>query len=90
VTISRYISFSPILFKLSYVLQKYKGLLRGPLVVQCFACHFTAISGSRWISGLSNGSNESTSAPLPRPSLALAAAAVCIYFIIIICDSLVT
>lgn len=52
--------------------QKFRGLFRGPLVVQVFAAHFNVISGSKWINGLYEGSSP----PKPRAPLALAAAAV--------------
>ncbi|OJA15089.1 hypothetical protein AZE42_13664, partial [Rhizopogon vesiculosus] len=52
--------------------KKFRGLFRGPLVVQVFAAHFNMIHGSKWIHGLYEGSSP----PQPRAPLALAAAAV--------------
>ena len=53
--------------------QKWKGMLRGPLVIQTFAAHYTAVSGVLKVLGV-----EDPNSPLKKPTggLGLAAAAV--------------
>lgn len=58
-------------------LQNWSGIFRGPLVIQTFAYHFSALSGAVRVTGLYPDQMDTL---LPRGSLALAATAVSYLF----------
>jgi hypothetical protein len=63
-------------------IQKYKGFLCGPLIVQTLSAHFTAIRGSIKVKSMGDPKGKDKH---PTGALGLAAAAVCCNIVVHVC-----
>jgi hypothetical protein len=71
--IKRYVMLNTLSLYISNDSQKWKGLFRGPFILQTFAAHLSAIEGSVNVPGL-----HDKPAPAAVGALGMAAASVCI------------